>query len=268
MNLFDIKDQVIVVTGVCGQLGLEYANFLTENNCKMLVGLDLNKSKLLYDSGLLSKKNFLFIQSDITSKESLSSCVSQLIDKHLIPTALINNAAIDSPPNSSSAETGPFEDYPEISWDRVLDVNLKGVFLCCQAFGKIMAEKTFGSIINVSSIYGVVSPDQNLYDYKRAKNEVFYKPVAYAASKSGILNLTRYLAVYWAKKNIRVNSLVIAGVFNSQEDEFLEAYCNRIPIGRMAAPSEYCGAVQFLISKASSYMTGHALTLDGGWTSI
>jgi NAD(P)-dependent dehydrogenase (short-subunit alcohol dehydrogenase family) len=108
-----------------------------------------------------------------------------------------------------------------------------------------MAKAKKGSIVNISSIYGVVSPDQNLYAYRRNRGEVFYKPVAYSASKSGVLNLTRYLAVYWAKQNVRVNSLTIAGVFNNQEQAFLDAYCGRIPVGRMANVDEYNGSILF-----------------------
>jgi NAD(P)-dependent dehydrogenase (short-subunit alcohol dehydrogenase family) len=131
-----------------------------------------------------------------------------------------------------------------------------------------MAKANKGSIINIASIYGLVSPDQNLYEYRRLRGEEFYKPAAYSASKSAILNFSRYLAVYWAKKNVRVNSLTIAGVYNNQDDEFLQSYCNRIPVGRMANVNEYNGSIIFLSSDASLYMTGHNLVIDGGWTSI
>ena len=131
-----------------------------------------------------------------------------------------------------------------------------------------MSKAGKGSIINIASIYGVVSPDQNLYEYRRKRGEVFYKPVAYSASKSGVLNLTRYLAVYWAKQGVRVNSLTIAGVFNNQEQAFLDVYCGRIPVGRMANADDYNGAVLFLASEASRYMTGTNLVIDGGWTAI
>ena len=131
-----------------------------------------------------------------------------------------------------------------------------------------MAEQNYGSIINISSIYGLVSPDQNLYDYRRKNGDDFYKPIAYSVSKSGILNLTRYLSTYWAKKMVRVNSLTLAGVFNDQDKDFLDAYTSRIPIGRMAEKNEYNGAVIFLASSASQYMTGSNLVVDGGWTAI
>ena len=149
-----------------------------------------------------------------------------------------------------------------------MDVNVKGVYLCCKVFGGAMAKAGKGSIINISSIYGVVSPDQSLYEYRRRRGESFFKPVAYSTSKSALLNLTRYLAVYWAKKNVRVNTLTIAGVFANQEPAFLEAYCGRIPVGRMAEGGDYHGAVIFLASPASAYMTGSNLVMDGGWTAI
>jgi len=204
----------------------------------------------------------------VTRRLDLQRALQAVEARFGVPTVLINNAAIDSPPSAPVEENGPFESYPEESWDRVLGVNLKGVFLCCQVFGGAMAQRGAGSIINIVSIYGVVSPDQKLYEYRRRRGETFYKPVAYSASKSGLLNLTRYLSVYWAQKGVRVNSLTIAGVYNEQEQPFLDAYCERIPIGRMADPHDYNGAVVFLASRASQYMTGSNLVVDGGWTAI
>lgn len=266
-SLFDIASEIVCITGVSGKLGSEYAKAFLERGAKV-IGLD---TKQYDDVGIRESKyfsNYLFCQADVTNKQSLVIALDEICRKFGVPSVLINNAAIDSPPSAPAEENGPFEDYPESSWDRVVDVNLKGVYLCCQVIGAAMASENRGSIINIASIYGVVSPDQNLYEYRRAKGEVFYKPVAYAASKSGILNLTRYLATYWAKKNVRVNSLTIAGVFNDQDAEFLDAYCKRIPIGRMANTDEYNGAVIFLASNASRYMTGSNLIIDGGWTSI
>jgi NAD(P)-dependent dehydrogenase (short-subunit alcohol dehydrogenase family) len=256
-----------LVTGVSGQLGGEYARAFLQRGARV-VGLDIRPST---GSELLAKDfsgRYLFCPADVTDKASLQVALSTITSHFSTPSVLINNAAIDSPPSAPPEENGPFEEYPESSWDKVLDVNLKGMYLCCQVFGAAMARKGRGSIINIASTYGMVSPDQNLYEYRRQRGEVFYKPVAYAVSKSGVLNLTRYLAVYWAKQSVRVNSLSIAGVFNHQEQAFLDAYCGRIPVGRMAQQNEYNGAVIFLASAASQYMTGANLVIDGGWTAI
>ena len=147
-----------------------------------------------------------------------------------------------------------------------MDVNVTGLMLCCQVFGAAMAEAGRGSIVNVSSIYGLVSPDQRIYAYRAETGAPFVKPVAYSASKSALLNLSRYLATYWAPRGVRVNTLTLAGVANNQDPRFLEGYCARIPVGRMARPDEYNGAVVFLCSDASAYMTGANLVMDGGWT--
>jgi NAD(P)-dependent dehydrogenase (short-subunit alcohol dehydrogenase family) len=265
--LFDVSQELVLITGVSGQLGGEYArSFLERGAC--VVGLDLHASARSSEFEAQYPDKYLFCATDVTSKTSLQQALSEISGKFGTPTVLINNAAIDSPPSAPAEENGPFEDYPEASWDKVIDVNLKGVYLSCQVFGAAMANAGKGSIINVASIYGAVSPDQNLYEYRRQRGEVFFKPVAYSASKSGIYNLSRYLAAYWGRKNVRVNSLTIAGVFNNQEQAFLDAYCGRIPIGRMASSEEYNGSVLFLASSASNYMTGANLVIDGGWTAI
>jgi NAD(P)-dependent dehydrogenase (short-subunit alcohol dehydrogenase family) len=139
--------------------------------------------------------------------------------------------------------------------------------LTCQVFGGAMAKAKSGSIVNISSIYGVLSPDQSLYEYRREQGEDFYKPPAYSASKSAILNLTRYLATYWAKQNVRVNTLTLAGVFNHQDERFLEKYEAKVPLGRMAREDEYNSAIVFLMSPQNTYLTGSNLIVDGGFTS-
>lgn len=266
-TLFDVGQEIVLVTGVSGQLGGEYARAFLDCGA-YVAGLDVKPSTMGDALTVEYPDRFLFCASDVTLKASLQKSLVDIVSQFGTPTVLINNAAIDSPPSSPPEDNGPFEDYPEASWDKVIDVNLKGVYLSCQVFGAAMAKAGKGSIINIASIYGVLSPDQNLYEYRRKRGEVFYKPVAYSASKSGILNLTRYLAVYWAKQNVRVNSLTIAGVFNNQEQAFLDAYCGRIPVGRMANVDEYNGSVLFLASEASRYMTGANLVIDGGWTAI
>lgn len=266
-QIFDVGGEIVLITGVSGQLGAEYAKaFLTRG--ARVAGLDVLPSAASEALAESFPNHYLFCASDVTDKVSLQGSLAEVEACFGTPTVLVNNAAIDSPPSAPPEENGPFEDYPEASWDKVMDVNLKGVYLCCQVFGAAMALAGKGSIINVASIYGVVSPDQNLYEYRRQRGETFYKPVAYAVSKSGILNLTRYLAVYWGKKNVRVNTLTIAGVFNHQEQAFLDVYCGRIPVGHMADASDYNGSVIFLASPASRYMTGANLIIDGGWTAI
>lgn len=266
-RLFDVGGEVAVITGAGGQLGQAYAHAFLERGAKV-AGLDVRETPAIEALRKAYPETFRFVAADVTSKASLTQALENVKAGLGMPTVLLNNAAIDSPPSAPPEENGPFEDYPEASWDKVIDVNLKGTYLCCQVIGSAMAKAGKGSVINIASIYGVVAPDQSLYEYRRQRGEVFFKPVAYSASKSGVLNLTRYLAVYWAKTGVRVNSLTISGVFNNQEQAFLDAYCGRIPMGRMAAVDEYCGAVLFLASDAARYMTGSNMVVDGGWTAI
>ena len=145
-------------------------------------------------------------------------------------------------------------------------VNVKGTLLCCQVIGALMAQAGRGSIVNVSSIYGMLSPVQDVYEFRRQGGDEFFKPIAYSVSKSALYNLTRYLATYWAKSGVRVNTLTLAGVWNDQPSEFVDAYTTRMPLGRMANVREVVGPVVFLASDASSYVTGANLVADGGWS--
>ena len=207
------------------------------------------------------------LRVDVTRRDSVEAGLREVVSAWDTPHGLINNAALDAPPNAPAEETGAFENYPESSWDKVMQVNAKGVFLCCQVIGGAMANAGRGSIVNISSIYGLVSPNQSIYEYRRAATGTpFFKPVAYSVSKSALFNLTRDLATYWAANNVRVNTVTFGGVFNEQDPQFLENYCARVPLGRMARADEYNGAIIFLISDASSYMTGSNLVIDGGWT--
>lgn len=265
---FDVKGKTVVITGAAGQLGVSYADAFLQAGAQV-AALDLSDdNSALGELAQQHPKQLQQYAADVTDKASLQAALQAIVAKQGVPDVLVNNAAIDSPPSAPPEENGPFEDYPEASWDRVLDVNLKGVFLSCQVFGASMAKAGRGAIINIASIYGTVSPDQSLYQYRRDRGEVFYKPVAYSASKSGIYNLTRYLATYWGNQGVRVNTLTLAGVFNHQDEVFLKAYCARIPIGRMAEPADYAGPMLFLASEASQYMTGADLVVDGGWTAI
>jgi NAD(P)-dependent dehydrogenase (short-subunit alcohol dehydrogenase family) len=266
--LFSVKNKTVIVTGGLGQLGRQFTLALLDHDAQVVIfDVAADKQTMIDRFGDRAfDSNLMAVPVDITNRKSLEEGLRQVNDKWGRPDALINNAALDSPPNASAGENGPFEQYPEASWDKIMDVNVKGTFLCCQVIGANMAEAGRGSIVNISSIYGLVSPDQSLYEYRRASGVPFFKPVAYSASKSALFNLTRYLATYWAGRNVRVNTVTFAGVFNNQDEEFLEKYCARIPIGRMANEDEYNGAIIFLLSNASSYMTGSNLVIDGGWT--
>jgi NAD(P)-dependent dehydrogenase (short-subunit alcohol dehydrogenase family) len=272
--LFSLKDEVVVLTGGYGLIGSVLAAGLSELGAKVAViepKLDEAKTRALGGAETIAA-----FAADVTKRDQLERALAGIRARWGAPTGLVANAALDSPPDAPAEENGPFESYPEASWDRVMDVNAKGVFLCAQVFGAAMAEAGRGSIVNVGSIYGVVSPDQSLYGYRRQDGETFYKPVAYAASKSALYNFTRYLAAYWGPKNVRANIVTFAGVFNNQDPRFLEAYARKIPLRRpgrgnlanMAAPEDYLGAVAFLLSPASSYMTGAELRVDGGFTAI
>jgi NAD(P)-dependent dehydrogenase (short-subunit alcohol dehydrogenase family) len=267
-KLFNLSGRIAVVTGGMGQLGVEYSMALAERGVKVAV-FDMTKAPRIKNPRFMKEIKAGRIRPfrvDITNRSSIADGLTSVRKQWGCPHILVNNAAIDSPPDAPAADVGPFENYPEASFDKVMAVNVKGTLLCCQLIGKEMAKAGRGSIINISSTYGILSPCQDIYEFRRKKGETFFKPVAYSVSKSAILNLTRYLATYWAKKGVRVNTLTPAGIFNKQPKEFLKAYCSRTPIGRMALAGEMTGAIVFLASDASSYMTGSNLVIDGGWS--
>ena len=258
--LFDLAGRVVVVTGGLGQLGATYAGALAERGARVAI-LDVADPP----DGVEGEEVRVW-RADVTDRSSLEAALGEIERTWGVPHALVNNAAIDSPPDAPAEEVGPFEEYPEASFDRVMDVNVKGMFLACQVVGGAMAREGRGAIVNVSSVYGLLSPQQDVYEFRRRAGEEFFKPVAYSVSKSAVLNLTRYLATYWARSGVRVNTLTLAGVANDQPAPFLEAYEARVPLGRMLEADEAVGAVVFLLSDASSYVTGANLVVDGGWT--
>jgi NAD(P)-dependent dehydrogenase (short-subunit alcohol dehydrogenase family) len=256
-SLFALEGKVAIVTGALGQLGQVYAAGLVERGMRV-ASFDVASGAL--PEGVRPH------EVDVTDRASVAQAVDAVVAEWGVPHVLINNAGLDSPPDAPAEEVGPFEEYPETSFDTVMDVNVKGTFLCCQVVGKAMAQEGRGSIVNVSSVYGLLSPVQDLYAFRRERGDTFVKPVAYSVSKSAILNLTRYLATYWAKDGVRVNTLTLSGVWNDQPQEFLEAYATRSPMGRMLEAREALGAVVFLASDASSYVTGSNVVVDGGWS--
>jgi NAD(P)-dependent dehydrogenase (short-subunit alcohol dehydrogenase family) len=267
VELFDLTGKTAIVTGGLGQLGTQYTKALLLAGAKVAVFDVKNGNLNSFYKENKDNQNLKIYTVDITKKASIQSGTASTITDLGTPSILINNAALDTPPGKPGEENGPFEDYPEASLDKTYEVNLKGMILCCQVEGKIMAENRCGSIINISSIYGNVSPDQRIYEHLMKDGKKFFKPVSYSVTKSAVLNLTRYLATYWADKNVRVNTLTLGGVFNKQDERFLKNYGQKVPLGRMANEDEYNGAVLYLASDASSYMTGSNMIIDGGFTS-
>ncbi len=263
--MFELNRRIAIVSGANGQLGGEYCRALLAAGARV-VATDVGKVDLEVDKAL--EQNVLRLPMDITSRAEMEKVLETVQTQWGEPAVLVNNAAIDAPPGAGEQETGPFEDYPEASWDQMMEVNLKGMFLSCQVFGAQMARSGGGSIINIASIYGILSPDQRIYEYReKLTGKPFYKPITYSVAKSGVLNMTRYLATYWAQQKVRVNTLTLGGVFNNQDEQFLQGYNNKVPMGRMANADEYNGAIVFLSSDESSYMTGSNLVIDGGFSS-
>ena len=208
---------------------------------------------------------------DIVDRDAVDAAMSRVAKSMGAPTILVNNAGMGSSPVGAALENGPFEDYPEAAWDTMIDSHLKGAFFVTQAFLRAYRSHAdpprSGSIVNVSSTYGLVTPDQSLYEYRRREGVPYFKPIGYSVAKSGVLNFTRWLAEYCAPIGVRVNTLVPGGVREEgHAPEFVAEYEKRTPLGRMARPDDYNGAVLFLASPASSYMTGAMLVVDGGWT--
>lgn len=272
-TLFSVENKICIVTGGLGQLGAQYVRALFERGARVAVfsrSARPETAERLFSQAERDTGRLQFYQVDITKKADLNAALDAM--ERLwgeAPDVLVNNAGIDTQPSAPPEVSGPFEQFPEEVFREVVDVNLVGTFLACQAVGSRMAGSgKGGSIINIGSIYGMVSPVQDIYAYKKELTGVpFIKPVAYSAAKSGVYNLTRYLATYWGKQNIRVNTLTLSGVWRETQDARFQAnYCARIPIGRMAREDEYNGAVVFLASDASRYMTGSNMIVDGGWT--
>jgi NAD(P)-dependent dehydrogenase (short-subunit alcohol dehydrogenase family) len=285
-DLFNLTGRVAVVTGGAGLLGAEFCHTLAEAGAHLVIAdLDGAAAQTLADAinaefNVVDKTNAietsggisaLAVETDVTSVESVQRMVETTLAAFGRLDILVNSAAVDPKfdPQSLDAvgadiNSGRFEDYPLESWNQAIAVNLSGAFLCCQAVAQAMLSQGGGVIINLSSIYGLAGPDQRMY--QRPGKPAQFKPVFYSVTKWGILGLTQYLAAYYTGKNIRVNAISPGGVYHGHDEAFVQAYSARAVLGRMARKDEMNGALLFLASDASSYMTGANLVVDGGWT--
>jgi NAD(P)-dependent dehydrogenase (short-subunit alcohol dehydrogenase family) len=271
LDLFRLDGKVALVTGGAGLLGQRYCQALLDAGGRVVIGdLDGQRAAALADA--LGADRALGARLDVADEGSVQATVRAAVERFGRLDILVNNAALTVRGGSERLEPAdyfaPFERYKRSVWEQALAVNLTGMLLCAQAAGRQMLDQGGGVMVNISSTYGVVAPDQRLYEgVKSPYGETsFNTPVSYAVTKTAVLGLTRYLATYWAQRNIRVNALTPHGVFDNHDETFIKNFEYRSPLGRMARNDEYRGALLFLVSDASSYMTGANLVVDGGWT--
>jgi NAD(P)-dependent dehydrogenase (short-subunit alcohol dehydrogenase family) len=267
---FDLSGRVAVVTGGAGLLGAEFCRTLAEAGAAVVV-VDLNASASQAVADALTKNGYeaLAVPTDITNPVSVNALVEKILSAFGRLDVLVNSAALDPKFDADAMKKGitpgAFEDYPLDQWNAALGVNLTGMFLVTQAcVGPMIEQGKKGSIINICSTYGLNGPDQRIYI--KGDERVAFKPVYYTVTKAGVMGFTKYLAAYYAETEIRVNALTPGGVFNNHEDYFVKNYSAKTILGRMAKKDEMNGALLFLASDASSYMTGNNVVVDGGWT--
>ena len=268
---FDLSGRVAIVTGGVGLLGAEFCKTLAEAGAAVAV-VDLNASASQAVADTLTKSGYKAqaFAVDITKPDSVNAMVENVLSAFGRIDILVNSAALDPKFDPDAVKKGitpgAFEDYPLEQWNAALNVNLTGMFLITQACVKpMLAQGKKGSIINICSTYGLNGPDQRIYI--KDGERVAFKPVYYTVTKAGVMGFTKYLAAYYAGTDIRVNALTPGGVFNNHEEYFVKNYSAKTIIGRMAKKDEMNGALLFLASDASSYMTGNNVVVDGGWTS-
>jgi 2-deoxy-D-gluconate 3-dehydrogenase len=267
---FDLTGRVAVVTGGIGLLGTEFCRTLAEAGAAVAV-VDLDAGAVKKTAAALNEAGYrsLGVAADITNPGSVQAMVQSVLSEFGRLDVLVNSAALDPKFDPQAAAKGiapgAFEDYPLEQWNAALNVNLTGMFLVTQACVRPMiTQGRKGSIINICSTYGLNGPDQRIYI--KDGQRVAYKPVYYTTTKAGVMGFTKYLAAYYAGTEIRVNALTPGGVYNNHEDYFVKNYSAKTILGRMAHKDEMNGALLFLASDASTYMTGNNVVVDGGWT--
>lgn len=271
-ELFQLKGEVAIITGGAGLLGRKHAEALMEYGANCVI-VDVNQEKAEKVASELSETyegNAIAICKNITMKSEVVEILENTVKEFGRVDILINNAA-NNPKyekiEKGQSDTKRFETYSLDAWENDLGVGLTGAFLCSQVIGTYFAQHEKGVILNISSDLGVIAPDQRLYMEEGTEPEQQpTKPVTYSVIKTGLIGLTRYLATYWADKNVRCNALVPGGVYTGQNEKFVSKLTNLIPMGRMADKDEYKAAVVFMCSKASAYMTGSSLIMEGGRT--
>jgi len=261
---FSLSRKVIVLTGSAGRVGSRFSEVLSAAGANVvLVDIDSEKNVKLEKS--LKQKYSVepyAINCDITVLDDVKKLVKKILQKYKKIDGLINNAHFV--PREHPQKDAPFESYPFELWDKSVTANHRGLFLCSKEIGKIMRKQKKGVIVNISSIYGITGPDQKIYDKSGLNSPPFY-----SFTKGGMVNFTRYLASYWHGKNIRVNTLTLGGIFDKKlhtNKKFVKNYAEKTMIGRMSTKEDYDGAILFLLSDASGYMTGANLVVDGGWS--
>lgn len=263
-KLFSLEEKVVVLTGSAGRLGNRFAHVLSAAGAHVVL-VDINEKDNNRLKLELTKKyhtNPSIFNLDISDQMDVKRLVQDVVKEYKKIDVLINNAHFV--PRDHPLRDAPFEQYPLDLWDKTVMVNLRSLFLCCKEIGKVMVKQKHGVIVNISSIYGISGPDQRIYGKSRLNSPAFY-----SLTKGGMVNLTRYLAAYWSCKNIRVNTLTLGGVYDKKlhkNKEFVKNYSERTILGRMANKEDCDGALLFLTSDASRYVTGTNLIVDGGWT--
>lgn len=256
---FDLDGEIVVLTGGAGILGSRFTDALVRHGARVAL-LDRDRAR----AAEVAARHGAYVcpyAADVGDRDSLKQCAARIGSELGPPSVLVNAAAAKSPRFFDPVETYPLED-----WNAVMRVNCTGAMLACQVFGVPMASRGRGSIINILSIYGLVAPDRRIYEGALYEGRPINTPAVYSASKAALWGLTRYLATYWAGSGVRVNAITPGGVFSGQNDTFVSRYGARVPMGRMAGAEELCGALVFLASPASSYVTGQNIIVDGGLT--
>lgn len=273
-DYFQINENICIITGGAGLIGQKHAEAVLEGN-GIPVLLDISASALDKMKEILQQEyptcKIETFMVDITNRKELEKIKYILLERYGHIDVLINNAANNPKVEGGSNNLGTtsFTEFSEEIWNADIAVGLTGALLCAQVFGKVMEQQKKGVILNIGSDYGIIAPDQRIYRKEGvAEEEQIIKPISYSVVKHGLIGMTKYLAAYWGNKGIRVNTLCPASLYNGQDTEFVNKISQLIPMGRMSRPEEYVCTILYMISDASSYMTGATVVLDGGRTII